>query len=152
MHWLKPHQEAALKNMLWCYSGHHAAKRSPDCEQNKLHTELHLEEHGSRVREASSEAAQGDPQFKRGAEKMEKVQQRCLTRIPCVERLKELGLITLVKKKPQRYLTSAYSYLKGSSLDTTIKLLGSVREPNKENNHTKQFQRLKLDSWKKYFS
>lgn len=30
--------------------------------------------------------------------------------------------------------------------------LGSVRQHNKENNHTKQFQRLKLESWKTIFA
>lgn len=79
------------------------------------------------LREAPAESAWGDPQFKRDAEKMGKVQPRCLTHIPCVEKLKELGLIILVKEKQQRYLISAYNNLKGSSLDTTTKhfLVGS---------------------------
>lgn len=126
MHWLKPHQAAAVRTSLWCYRGHHTAEVSPHCAQNKLCAELYPEEQGSSLREAPAQSSWRDPQFKRDAENIGKVQQRCLTHIPYVGRLKELGLIILVKEKPQRYLIPAYNYMKGSSLDTTTKHLSVV--------------------------
>lgn len=48
---------------------------------------------------------------------------RCLTHILYVESLKQLGMVSLVKRKPQGDLITAYNYTKGSYLDTTAKLL-----------------------------
>jgi len=50
---------------------------------------------------------------------MRKVQQkatkvRCLTHIPYAERLREFGIVSLVKRRPQGDLLMVYIYLKGN--------------------------------------
>lgn len=146
MHWLKPQQAAAHKNMPVMLQG------TPHCRgEPSLWTEqiAHWTAPGGawqQTKEASAEAAQGDPQFKRDAEEMEKLQPRCLTHIHYVEMLKELGVIILVKKKPKQQLFEGPFF--GHHHQTP---LGNVRQHNKENNHTKPFQRLKQDSWKNIF-
>jgi len=99
------------------------------------------------------------PQFKQDKEPLERVQQRAtkmmrgLEHLSYKERLRELGLFSLKKRRLRGDLINAYKYLKGGCQEDGAKLFSVVPSGRRSGNRHKQKRRkLHLNMRKTFFT
>ena len=98
------------------------------------------------------------PQFKKHADRLERVQRRTmkmiegLANLPYEERLKELGLFSLENRRLRGNLITVFQYLKGSYKEYgVLRFTRSHIENARGNRYKLYWERFHLNIRKKYF-